>query len=142
MIVPDINLLLYASIAGFPQHASARAWWEDLLNSETEVALLPPVAFGFIRLATNRRVFDPPMTIETALSHVESWLGRPDLRFALPGPRHLEIAFGLLRQVDASTDLTTDVQLAAFAIEHNGEVHSIDTDFARFPGLRWVNPLE
>lgn len=142
MIVPDINLLLYATIDSFSGHERARTWWQELLNGDAEIALVAPVTFGFIRVATNRRVFDPPMSMDEAIGQVEAWLERPPVRLALPGPRHLDIAFRLLREVATAENLTTDVQLAAFAIEHNGEVHSADTDFARFPGLRWVNPLE
>jgi uncharacterized protein len=142
VIVPDINLLLYATVDSFPAHERARHWWEELLNGEAEIALVAPVAFGYIRVTTNRRVFDPPMSMDEAIVRVEAWLERPAVRFALPGPRHLDHAFRLLREVGTARDLTTDVQLAAFAIEHNGEVHSADTDFARIPGLRWVNPLE
>lgn len=141
MIVPDINLLLYAHMSGFGEHAKARRWWEDLLNGDAEVGLGAPGVFGFVRLATSPRVFDRPLGVGEALAHVDKWLSRPHVRFALPGPRHLEIAFGLLRELGATGNLTTDVQLAALAIEHQGELHSNDTDFGRFPGLHWVNPL-
>jgi toxin-antitoxin system PIN domain toxin len=142
MIVPDINLLLYAHLDAFAQHAQARAWWEGLLNGRTEVGIGAPVLFGFLRLATNRRVLDTPMSVEDALSSVERWLRRQHVRVLHPGPRHFEIAFGLLRRLGTAADLTTDAQLAALAIEHQGEVHSNDGDFGRFPALRWVNPLE
>ena len=141
MIVPDVNLLLYAHVSGFADHAKARRWWEDLLNGEMEVGLGAPGVFGFVRLATSPRVFDRPLGVGEALAHVEEWLSRPHVRFALPGPRHLDIAFGLLRELGATGNLTTDAQLAALAIEHQGELHSNDGDFGRFPGLRWVNPL-
>jgi uncharacterized protein len=72
---------------------------------------------------------------------VEEWLARPHVHFVQPGPRHLEIAFALLRHTSAAAQLTTDAQLAALAIERQGEVHSNDTDFGRFPQLRWINPL-
>jgi predicted nucleic acid-binding protein len=81
------------------------------------------------------------MTIDAAVGHVESWLAEPGVHTLLPGPRHLEIAFGLLRRTGASVDLTTDAQIAALAIENQGEIHSNDVDFGRFPGLRWRNPL-
>jgi predicted nucleic acid-binding protein len=81
------------------------------------------------------------MTVTAALDHAAEWLERPHVRLALPGPRHLEIAFSLLRGLGTAANLTTDVQLAALAIEYQGEVHSNDADFARFPQLRWVNPL-
>lgn len=141
MIVPDINLLLYAHLTGFAQHARALRWWEDLLNGEKEVGLAAPTVYGFVRLATNRAVFDRPLTVGDALTRIGDWMAVPHMRFALPGPRHLEIAFGLLRELGTAANLTTDVQLAALAIEHQGELHSNDTDFGRFPRLRWVNPL-
>ena len=142
MIVPDLNLLLYAHVDGFSQHAAARSGWEALLTSDRDVGLASPVLFGFVRLATSRRVFVEPMSIEDAVARVEAWLGQPNVRLLLPGPRHLEIAFSLLRAAGAAGNLTTDAQIAALAIEHQAEVHSNDTDFARFPGLRWLNPIE
>ena len=141
MIVPDVNMLLYAEISGFAEHAKARRWWEHLLSGDREVALGAPTLFGFIRLASSARVFDRPLAVGDALDRVEDWLSRPHVRFALPGPRHLEIAFGLLRELGAASGLTTDVQLAALAIEYQGEVHSNDTDFGRFRRLRWIDPL-
>ncbi len=97
--------------------------------------------FGFLRIATNRRVFTEPLTVEDAIERVEAWLARPHVTRLVPGTRHLELAFGLLRRIGTGGNLTTDVQIAAHAIEVNGEVHSNDGDFARFEGLRWVNPL-
>ncbi|MEI8255262.1 MAG: TA system VapC family ribonuclease toxin [Deltaproteobacteria bacterium] len=141
MIVPDVNLLLYAYVDAYPEHPAAKAWWTELVRSGNEVGLPLPVVYGFVRIATNRRVYVKPMSIETALQRVESWLAEPAVHVVLPGPRHLEIAFALLRGTGAAVDLTTDVQIAALAIENQGEVHSNDTDFARFPGLRFFNPL-
>jgi toxin-antitoxin system PIN domain toxin len=141
VIVVDINLLLYATFTTFKQHAAAHAWFEGVLNGQDQV-LLPAVSlFGFVRIATNPRVFDSPLRLEDALASVEAWLSQPHVHFLVPGPRHLEIAFGLLRNLDAATDLTTDVQLAALAIENQALLCSNDTDFARFEGLRWENPL-
>lgn len=141
MIIPDINLLLYAHITSFPKHAAAKAWWEAAMNGERDIGLVAPVVFGFIRIGTNPRVFTPPMSVDVAVAHVESWLGRPRVRFLVPGSRHLDLAFGLVRTLGAAASLTTDAQIAAFAIESQAELHSNDTDFARFPGLRSVNPL-
>src|SRR6059036_1993867 len=112
MIVPDVNLLLYAQISAFVQHPRALRWWEGLLNGSTEVALTAPAVFGFVRLATSPRLFDRPLSVTNAVERVEEWLTRPHVRFTVPGPRHLEIAFGLLRELGAARNLTTDVQLA------------------------------
>lgn len=141
MIVPDINLLLYATITGFPEHVPARRWWEEILGGSVDVALTGPAIFGFVRIGTNPRIFDRPLGVDDALGRVQAWLDQPPVRFLLPGPRHLEIAFRLLRELGTAGNLTTDVQLAAYAIENQAELHSNDGDFARFPELRWRNPI-
>jgi hypothetical protein len=88
MIVPDVNLLLYAHIDGFPLHAAAKRWWEQLLNGTAEVGIAAPALFGFVRISTNPRVFTPPMAVTAALDRAAEWLERPHVRFLLPGPRH------------------------------------------------------
>ena len=141
MILPDVNLLIYAHLAAFPEHARARRWWEDRLNGTGEIGVAAPALFGFIRLATSPRVFDRPLPVDRALETVAEWLARPHVHFIQPGPRHLDIAFRLLREVGTGANLTTDAQLAALAIEYRADLYSNDSDFGRFPGLRWVNPL-
>lgn len=142
MIVPDVNLLVYAEIAAFPEHAAARLWWEQALSGPVDVGIVPPALFGFVRITTNPRVFDPPLAIDEALDRVNRWLAQPNARVLVPGPRHLDIAFELLRALGTAGNLTTDTQLAAFAIENGAILHSNDTDFGRFGGLHWVNPLD
>ncbi|MBK8997140.1 MAG: type II toxin-antitoxin system VapC family toxin [Myxococcales bacterium] len=141
MIIVDINLLLYAELDATPAHASARRWWEDVMNGDRQVGIPPVSLFGFVRISTNRRVFVSPLSIDDALGRVREWLERPHVAFLTPGPRHLEIAFGYLEKLGSAANLTSDVQIAAHAIESGGEVFSNDRDFARFPGLRWTNPL-
>jgi predicted nucleic acid-binding protein len=125
VIVVDVNLLLYATFSTFAQHAAAFAWLEGVLNGDEQLLLPGASVFGFIRIATV----------------VDSWMAQPHVHFLAPGPRHLEIAFQLLRQLGAARNLTTDVQLAAHAIENQALLCSNDSDFARFDGLRWLNPL-
>ena len=142
MIVPDLNLLLYAEIAAFPQHDAARRWWESVMNGERQVGIAPVCIFGFLRIATNRRVLTEPMPVAAAIGRVERWLERPNVVLLVPGTRHLETAFRLLRSLGTGGNLTTDVQIAAYAVDHGGEVFSNDGDFGRFEGIRWVNPLD
>lgn len=142
MMVPDVNLLLYAEIEAYPLHERARKWWEAALNGERRVGLAPVCLFGFLRLSTNRRVFREPLSVAEALERVGGWLALDVVTPLLPGSRHLELAFGLLDRLGTGANLTTDVQIAAHALEHQGEVYSNDRDFARFEGVRWVNPLE
>jgi hypothetical protein len=141
MIIPDINLLLYAEVDAYPQHRRARAWWEKTLNGEQLVGIPAVSLFGFLRLATNRRVFTEPLAIDDAIARVRAWLACSGARYLLAGPKHLDIAFNLLADLGTGGNLTSDVQLAAHAIEQQGELHSNDLDFGRFAGLRWVNPL-
>jgi toxin-antitoxin system PIN domain toxin len=140
VILPDVNVLLYAHVTGFPEHAWARRWWEGLMNGNRPVGIAGPALFGFLRISTSPRVLERPLAVDDAVSRVEEWLSRPHVHFLQAGPRHLEIAFALLRELGTGANLTTDVQLAALAIENDGEVHSNDSDFGRFRKLRWVNP--
>lgn len=141
MIIPDVNLLLYATISGFPQHERSRAWLEDLLNGSDLVGLTSPALFGYIRIATSGRVLESAMAADDAVGRWREWLAQPNIRFLVPGPRYLEIAFDLLGTVGTGANLTTDIQLAAYAIEQDADLYSNDADFGRFPGLRWVDPL-
>lgn len=142
MIVPDVNLLLYAVVSGFPQHKRAHAWLEETINSSTRMGLTHPALFGFLRIATNARVLQSPLAVSDAVNYVHDWLAQPNVDLLTPGRDHLRIALALLEDIGTAGNLTTDVQLAAYAIEHQGEMHSNDTDFARFPDLKWVNPLK
>jgi uncharacterized protein len=142
VIVPDVNLLLYAEIAAFPHHRRARVWWEDLMNGDRPVGLAGVVVFGFLRISTNRRIFEEPLAVPNAIERVRRWFLQPNVTYLPSEARHVEAAFVLLERLGTAANLTTDVQIATHALEHRGEVHSSDRDFARFEGLRWVNPLE
>jgi len=141
VIVPDVNLLVYAYNRDAPQHAAARSWWEDLLNSDKPVALPWVSVLGFVRLMTHRAVLMTPLAPADAIGHAHGWLTRLNVEPLEPGGRHLDILDELLTAVGVGGNLTTDAHLAALTIEHQAELCSNDTDFARFPGLRWRNPL-
>ena len=111
------------------------------MNGAAAVGLPWVAILGFIRIATNPRIFDRPLDAGGACMHVRSWLGRPQTVLIHPGGRHADILFALLAAAGTAGNLTTDAHLAALAIEHQAELHSTDADMARFPGLRWVNPL-
>ena len=141
MIIPDINLLLYSYFSVFPLHAAARRWWEGIGERGESVGIAPPVLFGFVRIATNRRVFVQPMELKQATEIVEVWLALPAVRVLRPGPHHVKLAFDLLRAAGTTRDLTTDAQIAAYALENRGIVHTADGDFSRFPGVSQIDPL-
>jgi len=141
VIVPDVNLLVFAYNAGAPQHQKARTWWEAALNGAEPVGVPWVAALGFIRLVTHPAVTQPPLDGQQAVRLVREWLEAPNVEVLEPGPRHLEVLETLLGAIGTGGSLTTDAHLAALAIEHQCELHSNDADFARFPGLRWRDPL-
>jgi toxin-antitoxin system PIN domain toxin len=141
LILPDLNLILYAHNSDAPHHAAARSWWERILNDDVPVAIPWAVILGFIRLMTHRSVLTNPMPPRVALDHVRTWLAQPNVQHLEPGAEHLDILGRMISAMGVAGPLTTDAHLAALAIEHQCELHSNDGDFARFPGLRWRNPL-
>lgn len=142
MIVPDINLLVYAHNESAPLHDLARDWWKERMTGPDPVAIPWAVTFGFVRLVTHPSVLAVPLTPEDALDRVDDWFGQEHVTVLEPGPAHLRIARDLFRATGVGGNLTTDTHLAALAIEHGAELHSNDRDFERFPGLRLRNPLD
>jgi toxin-antitoxin system PIN domain toxin len=142
VIIPDINLLVYAYNSDAPYHDVSREWLENRLSGRTTVGLPWVVMLGFVRIMSSSVVMTEPMEPGEAVQHVDSWLKLPQTQIVIPGPRHLEILGDLMQTSGASGRLTTDAHLAALAIETQSELCSNDLDFARFPGLRWTNPIE
>lgn len=141
MIVPDVNLLLYAYDTSSPFHSKAAAWWTECLSGTEPIGLPAVVAFGFVRLGTNPRVFAAPLTPSEAATHVRSWLGQPPVQILQGTATHVVDVLKLIEEIGVAGNLITDAQLAALAIENEAVLHSSDTDFLRFSGLRWMNPL-
>lgn len=141
MILVDANLLLYAEDALHPDNSRARAWWDDALSGTDPVCLCWTVLGAYVRIGTNRRVFEKPLSIMQAVSRVESWLDQPCTRVVQATERHREVFGSLLVEGQATGNLVTDAHLAALAMEHGCRLASTDADFSRFPGLAWYNPL-
>jgi toxin-antitoxin system PIN domain toxin len=142
VIVPDINLLIYAHNRRDPYHKTAKAWWENTLNGNTPVGLPWITSSGFIRVMTNRRILTDPLSPDDAVDLVLTWLDQPCVIVLQPGPKFAGLFFGYLKKLGTAGNLTTDTQLAALTVENQAELHSNDTDFSRFDGLRWRNPLK
>ncbi|MCY3020789.1 MAG: PIN domain-containing protein [Planctomycetota bacterium] len=141
MIIPDINLLLYCYDSSSPFHTKSATWWQECLSAAEPVGLPPVVLFGFVRIATHARVFQHPMTVVEAAGHVRSWLAQPCAQVLEGRAEHVEKVLELLEGIGAAGNLVTDAQIAALAIEHDAVLHTADSDFLRFPRLRWFNPL-
>ena len=141
MILVDANILLYAEDSLSEHHAAARTWWDERLSGSDLVALCWPVLTAFIRIGTNARLHRRPLTLKEAIERVQSWLNQPGVRLIQASDRHWEIFQKMLRVGNATANLVSDAHLAALAIEHNCVLYSTDTDFARFRGLKWKNPI-
>jgi toxin-antitoxin system PIN domain toxin len=141
MKLTDVNLLMYAFDAGADRHRAARGWLEQQLSGTETFAFAWVVLLAFLRLSTNPRVFEEPLQPTEALDIVDGWLAQPCATVVHPTARHPAQLRDLLAPLGTAGNLTTDAHLAALAIEHGAELCSSDSDFSRFPGLRWNDPL-
>ncbi len=141
MILPDVNLLIFAHNPDAPLHTLARDWWDACLSGPEGVALAWVGMLGFIRITTNPRLHTNPFTPSDACERVDEWLSLPHFQIVHPAPDHFPRIRSLLENLGTAGNLTTDAHLAALAIERGLILHTSDADFARFPGLKWINPL-
>jgi len=141
VILVDANILLYAEDSLSEHHDLSRAWWDAQLSGSGPVCLCWPVLTAFIRIATNSRLHQRPLTLKEAANRVQSWIDQPCVRLIHPTEEHWEIFQRMLHEGNAMANLVSDAHLAALAIEHNCELCSTDADFTRFPGLNWRNPV-
>jgi len=137
----DANLLLYAIDASSPFNNKAASWLEDVLNGDRRVGLPWQTIGAFLRISTHPKVAMNPLSSTEAWGFVNDWLAA-DPVWVPPATERTAATYGrLVEGMEITGNLVTDAQLAALAIEHGLVVCSADTDFARFPGLRWQNPL-
>jgi len=139
LILIDTNILIYSSISDFSQHRGAKDWLEERLNGAARVGLPWPSLLGFLRVTTNHRAVVP--STADAWEQVMAWLGCVPVWVPQPTERHPELLGRFLGLPGVRANLVHDAHLAALAIEHGLTLCSTDGDFARFPGLRWENPL-
>jgi toxin-antitoxin system PIN domain toxin len=142
VILCDVNVLLHAHKEGSPAHAVLRPWLVEALDDEMPFGVSDLVLSAVVRIATSRRVFDPPSTLTEALAFTQALRDSGNAVQVQPGRRHWDLFTDLCRRTGASGNLVPDVYLAALAIEHDSVWVSTDRGFARFPGLRWRNPLD
>ena len=141
MIVLDANLLLYAYDPTSSHYKAARNSVEQTLSG-SEIVGIPWQTIGaFLRIITNAKLPNQRVTLDQAVEVVDLWMEQPNVRLLTPGERHWPILRQMIIEGQARGPLLTDAQLAALTIEHGGVLHTTDRDFARFPGLRWTNPI-
>jgi toxin-antitoxin system PIN domain toxin len=141
MILVDANLLVYARASSSSKHREAASWLDRQLNGNAIVGLPWQSLLAFARLVTNPRVFEHPLSIQSAWAQIEAWLDCPIVRIPNPGDSHRDILGELMKTAVDRANLIPDAHLAALAIENGFVLCSSDRDFARFPNLKWQDPL-
>lgn len=140
MLLLDVNVVLAAHRADHPDHAPVRGWFDAMLAGDERFAVPALVWGSFLRLATNRRIFEVPTPLADAFAFVEATCAQPLHLPVGPGPRHLTLLRELCEEADAVGDLIPDAAIAAVAAEHSCEIVTLDRDFARFESVRVRRP--
>jgi toxin-antitoxin system PIN domain toxin len=140
MILPDVNVLVYAFRAEVPQHALCRSWLREVILGSEPFGMSPMVLAAVVRVATDHRIHSEPSSIEDALGFCDDLLGQPHCQVVEPGQRHWDIFKRLSLETDTRGRRVTDTWYAALAIEWGCEWITFDRDYARFPGLKWRLP--
>lgn len=140
MILPDVNVLIYAFRENVPQHDASRAWLRSVVEGVARFGLSPLSLSALVRITTNRRSYDDPSSLEDAIGFCEDLLGQPHCQIVEPGERHWTIFRRLCLDTDTRGPRVTDAWYAALAIEWDCEWITFDRDYARFPGLKWRTP--
>ena len=141
MIVVDANLLIYSYDLDSAHHKKSLSWLEELLSGVEAVGLPWPSVSVFLRVITNRRLPGTRVTLEQAVQVVDQWLQQPNVQVLVPADQHWSVLRQMILEGRASGPLVSDAEIAAITIEQGAVLHTTDRDFARFPGLRWKNPL-
>lgn len=142
MILPDVNVLVYAHRADSPNHSAYRKWLEGVLNGQHAYGFSDLVLSGFLRIVTHPRIFYPPSDLADALQFAVEIRNQPNAVRIAPGPNHWDILARLCRTAGAKGNLVHDAFLAALAIESGSEWITTNRGFSRFPGLKWRHPLD
>ena len=140
MILPDVNVLIYAFRADVPQHGICRAWLNGVITGDARFGLSPLALSAVVRITTDRRIYAQPSTLEEAFRFCDNLLGQPHCEVVEPGERHWAIFRRLCLDTGTAGRRVTDAWFAALAIERGCEWVTMDRDFGRFPGLRWAAP--
>lgn len=142
MILPDVNVLVYAHDRAFPQHAAYRAWLQNILESNAAYGLSDLVLSGFLRIVTHSRILRTPLSSTEALTIIRDLRRHPNCFVVKPGERHWDIFVQLCDHTKATANTVPDAYFAALAIESGCEWLTADKGFSRFPDLKWRHPLD
>ncbi len=140
MLLPDVNILIYAFRVDFPFYGRCSAWLRQTIDSDAPFGVSPLVLGALVRITTNRRLFPQPSTHDEAFGFCADLMGQPNCQLVEPGRRHWDVFRRICQDSNTTGSKVSDAWFAALAIEHGCEWITLDRDFARFAGLRWRSP--
>jgi toxin-antitoxin system PIN domain toxin len=140
MFLLDVNVVLAAHRDDHPHHRPVRAWFDAMLAGDEPFAVPVTVWASFLRLATNRMIFEVPTPRADAFAFIEATRAQPLHVPIAPGARHLSILRRLCDEGDAVGHLVAAAAIGAVAVEYACELVTLDRDFARFPSVRHMRP--
>jgi toxin-antitoxin system PIN domain toxin len=142
VILCDVHIFVYAFRRDLPRHGEARAWLTETIHAPGAFGISDLVSSAFLRIVTSPRIFHKPSKIGKALDFLAALRGRPNAVNVRPGIRHWSIFEDLCRDPEVHGDRIPDAWFAALAIESGSEWITTDRGFARFPALRWRDPID
>lgn len=142
MLLPDVNVCVYAIREDSPDHEAYRSWLTDALNGDEPVGISELVLSAVVRIITNHRIFREPSTTQQALDACAELRSSSVAVPLQSGQRHWEIFDSLCRHTNGKANAVPDAYHAALAIENGATLITADRGFARFPGLRWRHPFD
>lgn len=142
MRLVDTNVMIYAHRHDADRHADYRDWLQAMIDGPEPYAVSDFAVIGMVRVITNQRTYpDAATPLVAALEYAEQIRSQPHAHVVAPGAKFWDIFAQLCTRAYARGRLVPDAYLAALAIEHGCEFVTTDTDFGKFPGLRWRHPL-
>jgi len=141
LILPDVNVLIYAFRTDSERHDDYKAWLESVVNGPSAYGIVPQVLSSVVRICTHPRIFTRPSSLRDAFVFAQALLEPPNATVITPGERHWQIFEALCHESKATGNLVQDAWFAALAVEWGCEWITTDRDYARFPGLSWRAPL-
>jgi len=142
MILPDVNVLIYAFRRDSARHAEYRAWLQAVVDGPNAYGVSAQVLAGMVRICTHPTIFRQTSSLAETLAFCEALLEPTHSTLIQPGDRHWSIFTDLCESSDVSGNLVHDAWFAALAIEHGCQWISTDADYGRFRGLHWQRPFE
>jgi uncharacterized protein len=142
VILPDVNVLIYAFRRDAVRHVEYRGWLDSIVNGRSAYGIAPQVLASLVRICTHPKIFREPSSLAETLAFCEALLEPTHSTVIQPGERHWSLFTELCEGTEVAGNMVQDAWLAALAIEHGCEWVSTDGDYARFPGLRWRRPFE